>query len=104
MADLDGSFRTSAAIAMLMVYFKRGDSRSALDVLNKYQFLYDTNVTSKSNIAVSYNNRCYAYMQLGLLREALSDCRASLKYGNIPDAYRKLQELVGRIGSDKAPI
>lgn len=103
-ADLDGSFRASAAIDMSMIYFNRKDNRSALDILNKYQFLYDSNVTNKSNVAVSYNNRCYAYMQLGQLREALEDCRASLKYGSIPDAYRKLQELIDRLGPDKAPI
>jgi tetratricopeptide (TPR) repeat protein len=99
-ADLDGSFRTSAAIDMSMIYFNRNDNRSALDLFNKYQFLYDPNATSKANMAVAYNNRCYAYMQLGSLHEALDDCRASLKYGNIPDAYRKLQQLIERLGAD----
>ena len=38
-------------------------------------------------------------MQLGEFQEALDDCRASLRYGNLPDAYRKQEELVRRIGA-----
>jgi hypothetical protein len=48
-------------------------------------------------MAVGYNNRCYAYMELGELQKALDDCTASLKYGAIPDAYRKQQELTRRL-------
>jgi hypothetical protein len=87
----------SAAIDLSMIYFNRNDNQSALDVLNKYQYLYDPNVASKQDMAVGYNNRCYAYMQLGELKEALDDCTASLKYGSIPDAYRKQQELTRRL-------
>jgi tetratricopeptide (TPR) repeat protein len=96
-ADSEDSFRTSAAIDISMIYFNRNDNKSALDVLNKYTFLYDTETNSKSGMAVSYNNRCYAYMQLGELKKALDDCTASLKYGSIPDAYRKMQELNRRL-------
>jgi hypothetical protein len=55
-------------------------------------------------MAVAYNNRCYAFMQLGQLKEALDDCRASLKYGSIPDAYRKLQQLVKRLGAHETGL
>lgn len=92
-ADSEDNFRTSAAIDLSMLYFNRNDNQRALDVLNKYQYLYDPNMSSKQDMAVGYNNRCYAHMQLGELKEALDDCTASLKYGSIPDAYRKQQEL-----------
>ena len=80
-----------------MIHFNAKDVRGALDVLNKYTYLYDPNLTNKSNVAVGYNNRCYAYMQLGELKKALDDCTASLKYGSIPDAFRKQQELLRRV-------
>jgi hypothetical protein len=80
-----------------MIYFDRGDDRSALDVLNKYEFLYDPSRTERSQVAVAYNNRCYAYMQLGVLKKALDDCTHSLQFGSIPDAFRKQQELVKRL-------
>jgi hypothetical protein len=38
-------------------------------------------------------------MQLGLLKKALDDCTQSLKYGSIPDAFRKEQELMKRLGA-----
>jgi hypothetical protein len=66
-------------------------------VLNRYTYLYDPDLTGRDNIAVSYNNRCYAYMQLGDLKKALEDCTASLRYGNIPDAVRKRLELMERL-------
>jgi tetratricopeptide (TPR) repeat protein len=92
-------FRSSAAIALSMVHFGRNDNTSALDVLNRYNYLYDPAATSKQDIAVSYNNRCYAYMQLGQLRAALDDCTASLKYGAIPDAFRKQHELMKQLSA-----
>ena len=103
-ADSQSDLRTSAAIDMSMIYFGRGDNRSALNVLNGYKYLYDRDTSSKQNIAVSYNNRCYAYMQLGELKEALNDCTASLKYGNIPDAFRKQQELIKRLNAHEVAL
>lgn len=100
-AEADGVFASSAAINMSMIYFGRHDPRAALDVLNRYSFLYDPNRTTKSDVAVAYNNRCYAYMQLGELQKALDDCTQSLRFGSIPDAFRKQQELVKRLGSDE---
>jgi tetratricopeptide (TPR) repeat protein len=94
----ESNFRASAAIRMSMIYFNRKDDKGALDVLNKYTYLYNPNTTSRDDVAVAYNNRCYAYMQLGELRKALDDCTESLKYGSIPDAFRKQQELMKRLG------
>jgi hypothetical protein len=98
-AGSESYFRTYAAIDMSMIYFGRNDDRAALDVLNKYKYLYDPATNNREGIAVSYNNRCYAYMQLGELKEALEDCTASLKFGSIPDAFRKQQELVRRLNA-----
>jgi tetratricopeptide (TPR) repeat protein len=98
-ADAEGFGASSAAIEMSMVYFNRHDNQDALKVLNKYTFLYDPNRSSRSSVAVAYNNRCYAYMRLGELKKALDDCTQSLKYGSIPDAFRKQQELVKRLGA-----
>jgi tetratricopeptide (TPR) repeat protein len=103
-ADSEDDFRTTAAIDLSMIYFDRHDDRSALSVLNKYTYLYDPKTDDKNNIAVSYNNRCYAYMQLGQLKEALSDCKASLQYGSLPDAYRKQQELVKRLAAGETGL
>jgi tetratricopeptide (TPR) repeat protein len=97
-ADSEGYFSASAAIMMSTILFDRNDNQGALDILNKYAFLYDPYRTSRSDVAVAYNNRCYAYMQLGELEKALSDCTSSLRFGSLPDAYRKQQELVKRLG------
>lgn len=96
-AQSESSARAGAAIDMSMIYFNRNDNRGALDELNTYSYLYDPRVTAKNDVAVAYNNRCYAYMQLGELNKALDDCTASLKYGSLPDAYRKQQELIKRL-------
>jgi hypothetical protein len=50
------------------------------------------------DLAVSYNNRCYAEMKLGELKKALDDCTTSLKYDRIPDAFQKQQELLNLLG------
>lgn len=97
-ANSAGRFGAYSAIAMSMIYFDRNDYTSALDVLNKYTYLYDPKRVTKNEVAVSFNNRCYAYMQLGDLKKALDDCTNSLRYGSLPDAYRKQQELVKRLG------
>jgi tetratricopeptide (TPR) repeat protein len=103
-ADSESDYRTDAAIDISMIYFNRDDNRSALGVLNKYRYLYDPNTNSRDGMAVSYNNRCYAFMQLGELKEALDDCTASLKYGSIPDAFRKQQELIRRLNAHEVGL
>jgi tetratricopeptide (TPR) repeat protein len=96
-ADSEYAFRTAAAIDMSVIYGKRKEAQRSLEVLNKYAYLYDQNKQSKENLAASYNNRCYAYMELGELTKALEECTASLKYGSLPDAVRKQQELTKRL-------
>lgn len=96
-ADSEDSLRTYAGRDLSMVYSNRGDIRGELNVLNKYTHLYDEKINSRDNIAVSYNNRCYVYMELGELEKALDDCTTSLNYGSLPDAYRKQMELTKRL-------
>jgi tetratricopeptide (TPR) repeat protein len=96
-ADSEKGFRTSAAINLAFVYAKRKEFQESLDALNKYNYLFDPNTQNKEQLAISYNNRCYDYMKLGELKKALEDCTASLKYGNLPDALRKEQELIKRL-------
>lgn len=103
-ADSDNRFRISAAIAMSGIYDELRDFKSSLDVLEKYTFLYDEKTQSKENIAASYNNRCYALMELGELTKALGDCTKSLQYASLPDAYRKQREIVKRLKARETPL
>lgn len=98
-ASTEHRFRTSAAIDAGYVYAQRGEMKKLLNVLNRYPFLFDERRQSKSDLAISYNNRCYANMQLGHLKAALADCSASLRFGNLPDAYHKQQELIKRLAA-----
>ena len=98
-AESEDSFRARSAIDISMIHFNRKDVARALEALNRYTYLYDPELSGKSNAAVGYNNRCYAYMELGELKKALDDCTASLKYGNLPDAYRKQEQLIKRLGA-----
>ena len=50
-------------------------------------------VSSSEDLAVAYNNRCFVYLKLGELNKALEDCTMSLRYGRLPDALQKQQEL-----------
>ena len=95
--DSQHGFRTSAAIRMSVIYDDLKDFKSSVELLNRYDFLYNERTQKKSDIATVYNNRCYAYMELGDLQKALDDCTASLRYGSLPEAYRKQQELVKRL-------
>ena len=96
-ADSDDGLRSLAAIAISYIYASRKDLQRSLSALDKYAYLFDAQTQRPEDLAVSYNNRCYDYMELGELKRALDDCTASLKYGSLPDAYRKQQELIKRL-------
>lgn len=96
-AGSEHRLRASAAIDLSMFYFGRKDNAGALEVLNRYDYLYDSDKVDRQSVAVAYNNRCYAYMELGDLQKALDDCNQSLQYGSIPDAYSKKVELMKRL-------
>jgi hypothetical protein len=90
-------FRTSAAIEISVIYGDRKDMAALLASLNSYPFLFDETTQTKRELAIVFNNRCFAQMQLGRLQDALDDCTTSLKYDNLPDAYQKYQQLTKRL-------
>jgi tetratricopeptide (TPR) repeat protein len=91
-------FRVGAAIDMSVIYGDKHDPAGQLASMNSHPYLFDPALQSSDDLAVAFNNRCYAYMQLGHLHKALADCTTSLKYGHIPDAYHKQLELMARLG------
>jgi tetratricopeptide (TPR) repeat protein len=80
LADSESEFRNYAAIEMSVIYGHVHQDQKSLDLLNKYTYLFDEEHQSKTYLAISYNNRCYAYMQLGELQKALDDCNKSLNF------------------------
>jgi tetratricopeptide (TPR) repeat protein len=103
-AESDHDFRTSAAIELSVIYAKSNDMPHMLEVLNTYDFLYDEAREDKKDIAIAYNNRCYAQMQLGNLQAALKDCTASLRFDSLPDAFQKQQELLKRLKAKEVGV
>jgi hypothetical protein len=81
------------------IHALRGDYAGSLAVLNKYTYFFDESMQPADDLAMSFNNRCFAYMKLGQLQRALDDCNTSLKYGRLPDALQKQQELTRMLKS-----
>lgn len=96
-ADSQSRFRAPSALNISVIYGNENRLHSMLRVLNRYSYLYKPVLEHKEDIAIAYNNRCYAEMHLGLLHRALADCTASLRFGNLPDAYAKQQEIMRRL-------
>jgi tetratricopeptide (TPR) repeat protein len=99
----DNWFRVGAALDMSYDFGQKGDFAGQLASMSQHAYLFDPKLQPASDLAVAYNNRCFAHMQLGQLQEALDDCTTSLKYGRIPDALHKEQELLKRLGSHAKP-
>jgi tetratricopeptide (TPR) repeat protein len=95
-------FRVGAALDMSYILGKKNDFAGELASLNRHPYLFDAALQPPDDLAVSYNNRCFAYMKLGELQKALDDCTTSLKYGRIPDAFHKQQELMKQLGAKAA--
>jgi len=92
----DGSenyIRWGAVIEMEHINALLGKYAVELEIFEKYPFVFDASLQPPDDLAVAYNNRCFAYMKLGELNKALEDCTMSLKYGRLPDALQKQQEL-----------
>ena len=90
-------FRVGAALDMSYDLGQKNDFAGQLALMNHYTYLFDESLQPPDDLAVSYNNRCYAYMKLGQLQKAMNDCTMSLKFGHVPDAAQKQQELI-RLG------
>lgn len=95
------AYRHSAAIWMSVEYGKKNDFAGELKSLNEHEYLFDTRIGEPDDVAVAFNNRCHALMELGRLDEALADCNVSLKYGQIPEALHKQQELLRRLAEKR---
>jgi len=95
----DNGFRVGAALDMSHILAQKHDYAGVLATLNGHPWLYDASLQSPDDLAVSYNNRCFAYMKLGELQKALDDCTASLKYDHIPDAFQKQQQLIKQLAA-----
>lgn len=88
------NYRVSAAVWMSVAYGNKRDFAGELKSLNEHGYIFDTRNQERDDLAVAFNNRCHALMELGRLQEALNDCNVSLKFGQLPEAVRKQQELV----------
>jgi tetratricopeptide (TPR) repeat protein len=93
LAEFNSDLGVSAVIQMSVIQAHRKDLAAMLAVLNAHDYVYDERVRRKEDLAVVYNNRCYAYMELGELQNAQRDCNESLRFGSIPDAIAKQQRL-----------
>jgi Domain of unknown function (DUF4034) len=92
----DGSenyIRWASVIEMEHINALLGKYAVELEIFEKYPFVFDASLQPPDDLAIAYNNRCFAYMKLGELNKALGDCTMSLKYGRLPDALQKQQEL-----------
>jgi tetratricopeptide (TPR) repeat protein len=94
----DNWFRVGAALDMSYDFGQKGDFAGQLASMNRYSYLFDPEIQPPHDLAVAYNNRCFAQMKLGHLKEALDDCTMSLRFDRIPDAFQKQQELVKLLG------
>ena len=89
----DNYLRDGAVIDMGHISALLGRYAAELQILDGHPFVFDPNIQSAGDVALAYNNRCFAHMKLNRLQEALADCTMSLKYGRMPDAVAKLQQL-----------
>jgi tetratricopeptide (TPR) repeat protein len=94
-------FRVGAALDMSFIYGQKHDYAGQLASMNQHTWLFDPTLQPRDDLAASYNNRCFAYMKLGQLQRALDDCTMSLKYGHVPDAYEKQQQLLKQLAQKK---
>ena len=99
----DNWFRVGAALDMSYDYGQKGDFAGQLAEMNRYAYLFDPRIQPPHDLAVAYNNRCYALMKLGRLQDALDDCTQSLGYDRIPDALHKQEELLKLLGKKVSP-
>jgi tetratricopeptide (TPR) repeat protein len=97
----DDYVRWGAIIEMEHINAMLGNYSTELAIFNKYPFVF-ADYRPPEDLAVAYNNRCFAYMKLGELKKALDDCNDSLRYGRLPDALYKQQQLVKLLSTPKS--
>jgi tetratricopeptide (TPR) repeat protein len=96
----DDYVRWGAIIEMEHIHAMLGHYSTELEIFDKYPLVF-ADFRPPEDLAIAYNNRCFAYMKVGQLQKALDDCNASLRYGRLPDALHKQQELVKMLGAPK---
>jgi tetratricopeptide (TPR) repeat protein len=94
----DNWFRVGAALDMSYDFGQKHDYAGQLASMNQHGYLFDATMQPPRDLAAAFNNRCFAQMKLGHLREALDDCTKSLSYDRLPDAFHKQQELLKALG------
>jgi tetratricopeptide (TPR) repeat protein len=92
-ASSESGYRDYAGIAVAVIYDREGKWQASLNALNQYSYLFKKAYDDPYDMAIAYNDRCFDKMKLGNLKSALQDCTSSLRYGSLPDAYAKQQEL-----------
>ena len=60
----DNYLRVGAAIEMSVIYGKKKDFAGEARTLNQHAYLFDPKMQPPEDLAVSFNNRCHAYMEL----------------------------------------
>jgi tetratricopeptide (TPR) repeat protein len=96
----DNDLRAGAVIDMEHINALLGKTANELAIFEKYPFVFNAQIQTAENLAIVYNNRCYAYMKSGEFKKALDDCNTSLRYGRLPDALHKQQELTKLLAGD----
>ena len=81
--------RDGAVIEMDHINALLGRYSEELAIFDEYPLVFNSRLQASDDLAVAYNNRCFANMKLGKLDQALADCTMSLKYGRLPDALQK---------------
>jgi tetratricopeptide (TPR) repeat protein len=91
--------RDSAVINLGHINALRGNYATVLEIFEKYPVIFDESLQAPEDLAIAYNNRCFSLMKIGELQKALYDCQTSLKYGKLPDALQKQQQLIKMLGA-----
>ena len=65
----ESEIRTGAVIDIEHIAALRGQYANELAIFEKYPFVFNVNVQTPANLAIVYNNRCFAYMKTGELQE-----------------------------------
>lgn len=102
-AETDAILGGNAVLEMSVILGHRKDYQAMLDLFGTYADVFDEAAHVDGYLAAAYNNRCFAYMNLGQIENALADCTRSLHFGSSPDAFAKQQQLVKML-KDKGKV
>lgn len=101
-AETNDPLRSDAVNVLSAINLAAKDFQGVLDILNRYTYIYDPNVNNDQTISFAYNTRCSAYMALGQLQKALTDCNASLAHMENPEIRRRIHDIEQKLGPQQA--